>query len=78
MLDIVMEPGFRESEEDESTLSVVLDSLIPFIRDTNTSIKLPTYMGKAIIDPSSDSGEILLGLIPRGMGKNLPGQEALA
>jgi hypothetical protein len=52
----LVEPGFRESEVDDSTLSVVLDSLIPFIQDSNASIKLPTYLGKAILDPTTETG----------------------
>jgi hypothetical protein len=41
---------------DDSTLSVVLDSLIPYIRDTNNNLLLPTYLGKAIIEPSLVTG----------------------
>jgi hypothetical protein len=69
LLDTLVEPRFREFEVDESTLSVVLDSLIPFIRDTNTTIKLPTYMGKVIHDPTSDSGEINSLTYTEGNGK---------
>jgi hypothetical protein len=38
-------PGCREIEEDDTSLSVVLDSLIPFLRDTNPPVQLPTYFG---------------------------------
>jgi hypothetical protein len=48
-----MEPGYREPEEDESSLNSVLDSMIPFIKDNKDAIKLPTYQGKALQDPSS-------------------------
>jgi hypothetical protein len=52
----LVEPGCRESEVDDSTLSVVLDSLIPFIRDSNDTLMLPTYLGKAILEPSMGTG----------------------
>jgi hypothetical protein len=50
----VFEPGFREAEEGDSSLLEVLDSLIPFIKDKSSSIKLPTFMGKAIHNASGD------------------------
>jgi hypothetical protein len=50
-------PGCRESEEDDTSLSAVLDSLIPYLRDTNPPVQLPTYFGNAIFDPSTISGE---------------------
>jgi hypothetical protein len=51
-------PGCRESEEDDTSLSAVLDSLIPYLRDNNPPTKLPTYFGNAIFDPSTITGEI--------------------
>jgi len=48
-----MEPYYREPEEDEASLNSVLDSLIPFIKDNKDAIKLPTYRGKALIEPST-------------------------
>jgi len=44
-----MQLGYRETKEDDPTLNVVLDSLIQFIQENNTSIKLPIYSGKAVI-----------------------------
>jgi hypothetical protein len=44
-------PGCRESEEGDSSLSAVLDSLIPYLRDSNPPAQLPTFFGNAIIDP---------------------------
>jgi len=57
LIDTVMEPGYREPEDDESSLNTMLDSLIPFIRDNNAAIKLPTYLGKALPDVASLSKE---------------------
>jgi hypothetical protein len=43
-------PGYREPEDGESTLSMVLDSLIPFICGNDSNVKLPVYLGKSVID----------------------------
>ena len=45
--------GCRKSEEDDTSLSAVLDSLIPYLRDNNPLAQLPTYFGNAIFDPST-------------------------
>jgi len=47
-----------EFEEDDTSLSVVPDSLIPYLRDNNTPTQLPTYFGNAIFYPSTITGEI--------------------
>jgi hypothetical protein len=45
MLDAtVVIPNCRESEENDSSLSVVLDSLLPFIRDHKSIVPLPVYV----------------------------------
>jgi hypothetical protein len=31
---------------------LLLDSLIPFIRDQNSSVQLPVFLGKSVITPS--------------------------
>jgi len=49
-IDSVMEPGFREVEEGESSLNTSLNSLIPFIKDNKDTTNLPTFQGKAPID----------------------------
>jgi hypothetical protein len=47
-IDLVIEPCFRESEEGEYSLNAILDSLIPFIRDSSAVIKLPSNLGKLL------------------------------
>jgi len=42
--------GYRESEEDEPTLSAVPDSLIPFIQGNKNFTKIHVYKGKATMD----------------------------
>jgi hypothetical protein len=37
-------PGYRELEDEESSLSVVLDSLIPFIRGNDANVQLPVIL----------------------------------
>jgi hypothetical protein len=37
--------GFREQKDEESNLIAVLDSLIPFIRGNDSSVKLPVFIG---------------------------------
>jgi hypothetical protein len=48
-------PGYREPKEDDSTLFVVLDSFIPFLRGREASVPLPTFLGKKPIDPCVES-----------------------
>jgi hypothetical protein len=50
-------PGYREPDNEETSLSTVLDSLIPFIRDTNSTVQLLVYLGKSVIDPIAGKGE---------------------
>jgi hypothetical protein len=69
LTDSGIESGFRESEEGESSLIVVLDSLIPFIRDKNASIKLPTYLGKAIHNSAGNMEESTSKVQPGESGK---------
>jgi hypothetical protein len=47
----LLEPGFRELEEDETSLNTVLESLISFIRDNKEAIKLPTFLGRKCLNP---------------------------
>jgi hypothetical protein len=49
---------YQESEEGESTLSAVLDSLIPYLRDTSDPIPLPTFLGNRMVTPSGTLGEL--------------------
>jgi hypothetical protein len=56
-------PGCRESEENDSSLFVVLDSLIPFIRDQKSTVPLPVYMGNSVFDDSNGGGGNLLQVI---------------
>jgi hypothetical protein len=41
-------PGYREPDDDETSLTVVLDSLLPFIRDQDSTVQLPVYLGKSV------------------------------
>jgi hypothetical protein len=50
-------PGYREPKEDETSLNAVLDSLLPFIRDQNSTVQLPVYLGKSVLDPATCDGE---------------------
>jgi hypothetical protein len=50
-------PGCRESEDDDSSLNVVLDSLIPFIHDNNSTIQLPVYLGNTCYDDPTSGGK---------------------
>jgi hypothetical protein len=50
-------PGYHEPEDDEPSLHAVLDSLLPFIHDPNSSVQLPVYLGNSVIDPGVKSGE---------------------
>jgi hypothetical protein len=52
-----VEAGFREPEEETSSLNTVLESLIPFIKDNDQALKLPTYMGRKCIDRGESSGK---------------------
>jgi len=65
----LLELGYREPEEDESSLIIVLDSSIPFIRDNNAPLKLPTYLGKAIHDPAVQSEATSSKTLPAREGK---------
>jgi hypothetical protein len=50
-------PSCRESEENDSSLSVVLDSLLPFIRDNKSIVPLPVYLGKFVYDDPIGGGK---------------------
>jgi hypothetical protein len=53
----VVIPGCRESEENDSSLSVVLDSLLPFIRDHKSTVPLLVYLGNFVFDDSIGGGK---------------------
>jgi hypothetical protein len=38
-------PGYHETKDEESNLTTVLDSLIPFIRSNDSSVKLLVFIG---------------------------------
>jgi len=44
-----IQPGCREPEEGESSLSDILGSLIPYLKYSDPPILLPSYFGKALI-----------------------------
>jgi hypothetical protein len=59
-----------ESEEHESSLSVVLDSLLPFIRDNKSVVPLPVYLGNIVYDDSTCGGlDSTSGNHVEGIGK---------
>jgi hypothetical protein len=49
--------GYKESDEGDSMLFVVLDSLIPFICDKESTVKLPVFQGKSSYRSETESGE---------------------
>jgi hypothetical protein len=53
----LVEVGFREPEEDSSSLNTVLESLIPFIKDNDQALKLPMFIGRKCIDRGESSGQ---------------------
>jgi len=61
-------PGYREPEEDSSTLSVVLDSFIPFLRESEALIPLPSFLRKKSIDPCVERGEASTSRVLVGEG----------
>jgi len=53
----MVEAGFRELEEKTSSLNTVLESLIPFIKDNDQALKLPTFIGRKRIERGESSGQ---------------------
>jgi hypothetical protein len=49
--------GYREPNNDETSVTTFLDSLLPFIHDQNSTVQLHVYLGKYVINPSTDDGE---------------------
>jgi hypothetical protein len=49
-------PGFRETEESDSNLSVVLDSLLPCFNELCNPEQLPIYLGKKAVEAKVDIG----------------------
>jgi hypothetical protein len=69
-------PGYREPEDEESNLTAVLDSLIPFIRGNDSSVKLPVYIGKLETVPETEKVNTVVKVQTSGrLGKSFPGQE---
>jgi len=50
-------PGYREPEIGESSLGVVLDSLVPDYRETQSPTPLPVYQGRTVIGKKGIGGE---------------------
>jgi hypothetical protein len=68
-------PGFREPELGESSLGVVLDTLVPTYRETLSPTPIPTYQGRSIFRRDGSVGET--GLCDRsgeGSGKEFTGR----
>jgi hypothetical protein len=51
-------PGYQESEEGDSSLSIILDSPIPYLRDNSDPTPLPTFFGNRVVDPTSFKGDL--------------------
>jgi len=49
--------GYQEPNEEEPSLSSVLNSLIHFIRDPNSFVQLLIFLGKSVITPSVGNAE---------------------
>jgi hypothetical protein len=48
--------GYREAEEDDSSLSAVLDSILPSFNVNRNPEPLPIFLGKKVIDIKLDIG----------------------
>ena len=51
--------GYHEPVDNESSLTFVLDSYLPFIQDHDSTVKLLVFLGKSILNPSSVTGEAI-------------------
>jgi hypothetical protein len=49
MDDLYVLPRYHESKGEETTLSDVLDSYLPFIQDKDSSINLSIYLGNSSV-----------------------------
>jgi len=58
-LPVFVESGvelrYRESKEDDHSLNLVMESMIPFIKDNDDAITLPTFVGRKCIDTAESS-----------------------
>jgi hypothetical protein len=50
--------GYQELEEGDSSLSAILDSLIPYLRDNSDPTPLPNFFGNRVMDPTSFKGDL--------------------
>jgi hypothetical protein len=50
--------GYQESKEGDSSLSAILDSLIPYLRDNSDPNPLLTFFGNKVVDPTSFKGDL--------------------
>ena len=50
-------PGYRELELGDSSLSVILDSLVPNYRETQSPTPLPVYQRRIVIGKKGTGGE---------------------
>jgi hypothetical protein len=64
------QPGYREPDEGDSSLSVVLDSLVPFFRETKSPVPLPVFHGSSVYGKTKCGGEASTSnLCEEGVGK---------
>jgi hypothetical protein len=49
-------------------LLTVLDSLLPFIRDQNSTVQLPVFLGKSVINPvvGDEEASCLCSIVEKG------------
>lgn len=55
LIELGVETGYRDTEEDEHSLNTVLESMILFIKDNDKAIKIPTFVGRKCIDLAESS-----------------------
>jgi hypothetical protein len=63
--------SYRDPNDEETSLTTVLNSLLPFIRDQESTTHLSIYLGKFVINPPAGVGEAsCLCSIVEGVGKD--------
>jgi len=48
-------PGYREAEEEDSSLYAIVDCLLPNLKSPLDPVPLPIYLGKNALDPKVDT-----------------------
>jgi hypothetical protein len=66
MEDSFILPRFREPELGESSIGVVMESLVPSYRETMSPTPIPTYQGRSVVSRVGTSGDT--GLLEKDWG----------